>query len=234
MKGNTKILTGVFVLVSLGEVLSHVMQVEILHLVFKPLLLIVISVWFYLETKSNYNGFAKLMQAGFLLAWVGDVLLMFVERDPMFFMLGLGAFLTTHVLYVLAFKKSVSDSATPSYLKKHPMASAPFVLLGGVLFFMLYPELGELLIPVFIYTSVIVAMVIFALNRMGRVSELSFKLIYYGALVFMLSDSLLAVNKFLPPIPYSGVLIMVPYIVAQFMIMKGSIVQVNHPIVNGS
>ena len=214
-------------LVSVGEVLSHLLQVEILHLVCKPLLLIVISLWFYLETKSNYTGFAKLMQAGFLLAWIGDVLLMFVERDPIFFMLGLVAFLITHILYILAFKKSVSSSELPSYVKKNPMAAAPFVLLGGVLFFMLYPELDELLIPVFIYTSVIVTMVIFALNRMGRVSDLSFKLIYYGALVFMLSDSLLAVNKFLSPIPYSGVLIMVPYIVAQFMIMKGSIAQVN-------
>ena len=226
MGNRTKIFTTLFVLVSLGEILSHVLQVEVLHLVFKPLLLIVISVWFFLETKSNYTGFAKLMQAGFLLAWVGDVLLMFVERDPIFFMLGLGAFLTTHVLYVLAFNKSVNDSTWPSYVKTNPMAAAPFVLLGGVLLFMLYPNLGDLLIPVFIYTAVIVTMVIFALNRMGRTSELSFKLIYYGALVFMLSDSLLAVNKFLAPIPYAGVLIMVPYIIAQFMIMRGSILQV--------
>ncbi|HIO72331.1 MAG TPA: lysoplasmalogenase [Flavobacteriales bacterium] len=227
MRRSSNILTVIFVVVSIGEVLSHLMQVEILHLIFKPLLLIVISVLFYLETKSNYTSFAKLMQAGFLLAWLGDVLLMFVERDPMFFMLGLGAFLTTHILYALAFKKSVSNSESTAYLKKSPMAAAPFVLLGGVLLYMLYPNLNELLIPVFIYTAVIVTMVICALNRRGRVSDLSYKLIYYGALVFMLSDSLLAVNKFMNPIPYSGVFIMVPYIVAQFMIMKGSIVQVN-------
>ena len=227
MSGVSKILGILLILVSTGEILSQAFELAMLHLLSKPLILIIISVWFYLETKSKYDGFAKIMQVGFLFAWLGDVLLMFVEKDPIFFMLGLAAFLTTHILYIIAFNKSVKDSALPAYLKKNPMSAAPFVMLGGVLFYMLYSNLGELLAPVFVYTSVIVIMVIFALNRRGRVGEESFKLIYYGALVFMLSDSLLAVNKFLNPIPYSGVLIMVPYIVAQFMIMKGSISQVN-------
>jgi len=216
-----------FFIAAAGELLSHIISIELLHHICKPLLLVILSLYFYLSVSGNYNTFAKLMQVGFFLAWVGDVVLMYEDRNPMYFIFGLLAFLLTHICYIIAFFNSVKSSDRASILKSKPMLPAPFVLLGGVIFYMLYPNLGDLTIPVFVYTAVIVTMVIAALNRMERVQQKSFQLIFYGALFFMLSDLLLAANKFLTPIPYAGVLIMGTYIAAQYIIVKGSILQVN-------
>ena len=92
------------------------------------------------------------------------------------------------------------------------------------MYYTLFPNLGELKIPVFVYTGVIVTMVIFALNRIGSVNQSSFRLVYYGAIIFMISDLTLAINKFLTPIDYAGVYIMGTYILAQGMIVSGVLV----------
>ena len=76
-------------------------------------------------------------------------------------------------------------------------------------------------IPVFVYTATILLMAIFALNRKDRVLEASFCPIFVGALLFILSDSLLAFDKFLVPIPYAGVFVMSTYMAAQYLIVEG-------------
>ena len=67
-------------------------------------------------------------------------------------------------------------------------------------------------------------MVLFALNRRGRVSESSFRWVFYGALLFMLSDMLLAYNKFSVPFSYANVAVMITYVLGQYMIVKGCII----------
>ena len=69
--------------------------------------------------------------------------------------------------------------------------------------------------------ATILLMAIFALNRRDRVSEASFYPVFVGALLFILSDSLLAFDKFLVPIPHAGVLVMSTYIAAQYLIVEG-------------
>ena len=66
---------------------------------------------------------------------------------------------------------------------------------------------------------------IFAAFRYKKVSPASFNFILIGAIFFMLSDTLLAFNKFTNPLPLAGFLIMSTYIVAQYLIAEGSIEQ---------
>lgn len=79
--------------------------------------------------------------------------------------------------------------------------------------------------PVLMYAIIITVMAIMAVNRYGKVNIFSFKLILYGALFFLLSDSALAVNKFAQPIPQAGVLIMGTYMIAQYLIVYGTVVR---------
>ncbi|MFM8740122.1 MAG: lysoplasmalogenase family protein, partial [Cytophagales bacterium] len=55
----------------------------------------------------------------------------------------------------------------------------------------------------------------------GQTSDKSFFLVMLGALLFMVSDSLLAVNKFLNPFEFSGIAIMATYCAAQYLIVEG-------------
>ncbi len=66
-------------------------------------------------------------------------------------------------------------------------------------------------------------MVLNALFRYGKNFSLSFWLVFTGAILFMVSDSILAVNKFHSEIPHAGLLVIIPYIMAQFLIIKGLI-----------
>lgn len=64
-------------------------------------------------------------------------------------------------------------------------------------------------------------MVVNAIFRYGRTNGESFWLVFGGSVLFMVSDSVLAFNKFHSPIPWSGVLIMTTYIAGQFLIVRG-------------
>ena len=57
----------------------------------------------------------------------------------------------------------------------------------------------------------------------GKVNKAAGNAYVLGAIAFVLSDSLLAVNKFYQPIPYAGVFIMLTYCAAQFLIVRGFI-----------
>ena len=55
----------------------------------------------------------------------------------------------------------------------------------------------------------------------GMVNQTSYNLVFIGAIFFMLSDSILAANKFYQPIPLSNISIMVTYALAQYLIVLG-------------
>jgi uncharacterized membrane protein YhhN len=64
-----------------------------------------------------------------------------------------------------------------------------------------------------------------AINRKAKVSQESFYLVLAGAMLFVISDSAIAVNKFGNHFEYSDTLIMSTYIFAQYLILKGYLAQ---------
>ena len=100
-------------------------------------------------------------------------------------------------------------------------AGLSLVHVAGHAFGVLRPALGGLLVPVMVYAFVISLMVIQAAYRKGFTTPTSFSYVMVGAILFMVSDSLLAVNKFLDPLPLSGVWVMTTYLGAQYLIVAG-------------
>ena len=78
---------------------------------------------------------------------------------------------------------------------------------------------------IIIYAFSLILMSMMALNRSGRVGARSARLVFLGSLFFLLSDSMIAVNKFHAAIPLAGFLIMITYITAQYLIMRGLILE---------
>lgn len=225
MQQNRKLVFDViFFLIAAGELASHILHSGLLHFIFKPLLLIWLSFYFFFFARENFSSYARFIQFGFFFSWLGDIFLMFdVEREE-FFLYGLAAFLLTHICYILAFLNSVKGK-TP-FLKKNWFFALPFAVAGIVNVVMLYPELGALAIPVAFYGTAIITMVLCALNRKEAVSPRSFRLVFSGAFLFMVSDSVLSTNKFMTEIPAAELWVMATYIFAQYLIMRGSLVYV--------
>jgi uncharacterized membrane protein YhhN len=90
----------------------------------------------------------------------------------------------------------------------------------------LYPVLGDMRIPVVVYAVTITSMVLNALFRYGRTTATSFGLVMAGAILFMISDSILAINRFLDPVSHASGWVMLTYILAQYLIIRGLL---SHP-----
>jgi len=159
---------------------------------------------------SNIPGVkGVLIGVGLLFSGCGDVLL-HIEGGA-YFVHGLGSFLIAHLFYIAAFirQPAISRSRLPVLLAVG--------VYGVIIVVLLFPHLGDMLIPVAAYLFIIFGMGVSAALGMAN-----HRLVIMGALLFILSDSLIAINRFLTPVPLSDLLVMITYYLAQFLITLGS------------
>jgi uncharacterized membrane protein YhhN len=202
-----------YLIAAIAVLTGLLFKLQILYLTAKPLLMVTLLLYFVSATKQ-YPGWRNYAIAALVFSWAGDVFL--ISSD--WFIAGLVSFLIAHIFYIIAYQKTGAASGV-----LRPLDIAIFVLYGGVLVWIIYPGLGELLAPVLIYAAVLLAMGIWAHKRRGATCARSFKLVAAGAILFALSDGLIAVNKFAFDIPAERILIMSIYMTAQYLIVQGLI-----------
>ncbi len=206
-----------FWLLALVEIIAVTTGTDLLHYIMKPLLMpVLILLLFYAPSASPGK---KLLLAGLFFSWFGDILLMLETMNPLFFIFGLVCFLTTHIFYIIYFLRI--KSADPSLLKKQPFFILLVLLYGAGLVWLLFPHLGELTLPVIVYAIVICSMLLCSLHVFLKLNRMAAGLYVAGAAAFVLSDSLLAINKFYQPFAFAGALIMLTYCAAQYFIVNG-------------
>lgn len=137
---------------------------------------------------------------------LGDALL---EFSPARFGAGLAAFLCAQILYALLFRRE----ARPP--KRKP-AAALIIAYSLALAIWLVPAAGPLAIPVAIYIAAITAMAATAV-----IANFSTPWVRIGALLFVLSDSTLAINRFRTHVPFEGYIVWSTYYAAQLLITLG-------------
>lgn len=134
-------------------------------------------------------------------SWVGDITLRW-------FVVGLVFFLLAHIVYLVLFARRLA-------LRRVQWWTIGYALWLVILLTILAPHTGSLLVPVIAYGVVLTAMAAVA-SRCNR-------WVAWGGALFVVSDSILAINRFLPDsgIPLADFLIMVSYIAAQTLIVWG-------------
>lgn len=147
-----------------------------------------------------------LLGAGFVLSALGDISLTF-EGDK-FFIGGLVSFLLAHVMYIVTFAQGSAWTLQYGWLL------GVLAVFGIAMVWVLSPHLGPMRIPVYVYITVILSMDIMAVLQGGPNAIL----LIAGALVFTLSDTLLALDRFRKPIPGGHYWVMVTYYIAQALI----------------
>ncbi len=179
----------------------------------KPLILVSLIVFFAFRGNRLPRSVYSLMLLALFFSLLGDVFLLY---DSLFIM-GLVSFLTAHILYCSIFLKKCRKKQNGTFW------SITVLLLsyGVTLFFILKDALGELQFPVIVYIIGIMGMAISAYGRKGGTNAISFNLVFLGALLFVASDSILALNKFMFPVPLSHFWVMGTYSAAQYFIVAG-------------
>ena len=186
---------------------------------FKPLLLLFLIFAVY---KTEYFRMRKTLLSALIFSWFGDIVLLLVKSDELFFILGLLLFLVSHLFYIKLFLKQRTDR---NGFRK------PLFWFGWVVVLcylqsilsLLFPKLGDLKIPVALYAVVISAMLIMALRMFFGIRNVNKYFFVIGAVSFVVSDSILAIDKFYEPLQYASLLIMATYILAQGFLTYGTL-----------
>lgn len=196
----------------------------------KPAMMIILSSWFFYNSRRYGDRFTLFIQAGLFFSFIGDIALMFQHLDEFFFLIGLGAFLIAHMCYCIAFIHNISEVGGGEGLVMS-LGIAVIVVLFAVLFsWELVPRLDEgLSVPVISYVVIIACMAVLAGFRWMRTFPRSFWMVMIGALLFMTSDSLLAANRFIRPLDWSPMVIILTYAAAQLLIAGGALMHVLDP-----
>jgi uncharacterized membrane protein YhhN len=202
-----------------AHLVAIVIENQLIEQVTKPLLLINLGCYFISETKKDSGSLRIFIILALLLSWIGDVLLIFQSQDEMFFIAGLCAFLLAHVFYIIFFHKI--------RMRENIRSNAWFLLIIVVyyaaLMNFLSPYLGDMKLPVRIYGIVISFMFLLALHMVYLKDKITGRYLLGGAALFVISDTLLALNKFWQPIEFAGVLIMLTYGLAQYFLIRGAV-----------
>ncbi len=193
------------------------LKLEEIARLLKPFLLPILLIAVYF---SNRFSSKKILLTALTFSWIGDIVLLFANQGELYFIVGLVAFLISHVFYIVLFNK---QTVTKSISNKISFGAGIGLIL---LYFFgmittLGPKLGPLTVPVVVYAVVISSMLYFALKGSYQWNAIPYQSVLVGALFFIASDSILAFNKFYQPIPYASFLIMITYLAAQYGIVWG-------------
>ncbi|PIB35995.1 hypothetical protein BFP72_11615 [Reichenbachiella sp. 5M10] len=221
MKGKSshQILKYVFVTVCVAELLALMFDATHFRHFTKPLLMPVLLVYFRQGTTGRLTPSFLWAAGALIFSFVGDSVLMYDQ--PMYFLLGLGAFAVAHLLYIQSFAKAVvPESPSPNALAKL-LYAVPFLIVFGVLMSALWPHLGDLKLPVAGYALILIAMVLSAIYRNGRSDQQGVSQVIFGAILFLLSDALLALDRYYLPMENAGIWVMLTYLLAQWNIVNG-------------
>jgi uncharacterized membrane protein YhhN len=174
--------------------------------IFKPLTMVFIWLIAILG-QASMPLYKYMIIAGLVFSMAGDVFLM-LPSDR--FVAGLVAFLVAHLFYILAFMSEINT------LIWWPLI--PLVIYGIVIYVILAPYLGKLKPPVLIYIIFILIMAWLAWERWSQTSQSGALLAYVGALLFVISDTILAINRFRGAFKPARALNLCTYFVAQCLI----------------
>lgn len=155
------------------------------------------------EAKSHQIKLDLFFILGLIFSFLGDFFLLLKSG----FLLGLGSFLLAHIFYIISFKKRSLSRVSVGVI-------VVLLLYLVLLISFLFPHLKEMKIPVIIYGIIISTMLYFSIKTQE-------KLLIVGALFFVISDSVLSVNLFVSSSLLLNLLVMITYVLAQVLLVKG-------------
>lgn len=208
------ILLLIFIYASIGNLLTWGFNKPKWNLFTKPLLMPVMAVYYVL----NSGNIEYLLVFALFFAFLGDVFLIWPNKK-IFFTGGLVFFLIMQLLYIIFI---IAQQLSFSSLSLLAISSALIFLLAGIIIYLkLFNYLNEMKIPVLIYMLVILIVGYLCFLNMINNSNINNIIQFVGAIIFIVSDTILAFDSFKRPLRLANVWIMATYITAQLFLFVG-------------
>ena len=175
----------------------------------KPLTTTLILAPVLILTPDSTSAYIPLIAGGLAFALLGDILLMMPESR---FVLGIGSFAATHALYLAAFISAAGLAlVNPSTI--------PLLLFTVIMTRFLWPGLRKSLqIPVLAYVVLITIMTIQAIGAAVQSEGIGLAIAAAGAILFLASDLMLAIDRFRVPFRSAQALVLSTYWLGQWLI----------------
>jgi len=199
-----------FVLFSLIDFYGIYLEKQLMVNFAKPMLMITLF-WYYYSNTKQLNKYFVL---GLFFSFLGDLLLL--GTGEVYFIFGLLFFLIAHVFYIIMVLRLIPARKPKNFI----MASVPFLLLFLILMNILFAGLGSMKIPVIIYAMTISFFGIVSLLLYLETKTKISLILLVGVLIFISSDSILALNLFYKTQSFYPLLIMMSYVLAQYLICR--------------
>lgn len=215
-----KILIIFFLIALFVECFANVFDLLALQFISKPSLMLLLLVYFAKNAKSP-SRLRSLVLSALFFSWLGDVLLLLEKRFEPLFAFGLLAFLLAHILYILFFLELRKRNRINQ--KFNVFAFIAVSVYSTVFYIFLYPHLSFLKLPVFIYVAVISLMLLACIHAFNFEKNSFGWVCLAGTILFVASDSILAFNRFVIPIPFGSLLVIFLYGIGQLLITEGAL-----------
>ena len=176
----------------------------------KPLTTTLILILAYGTTPPVSSFYQATILLGLFFSLIGDIFLM-LPADQ--FITGLVSFLLAHLCYIVAFTGRSGFHTTWWLL-------APFMLYGIGIIYLLWSHVGSFKAPVLFYIAVILTMGWQAAEQWRWGEQTGARLALLGAILFIISDSILALDRFYQPFKPAKGLVLGAYYVAQWLIAR--------------
>jgi uncharacterized membrane protein YhhN len=210
----------VFFTVLIVEIAANLFDLRSVQYSSKPSLMLLLIYYFVSNAKSLAIQ-KNLIIAALSFSLLGDVVLLLEKQYTWVFAVGLASFLIAHVFYVVYFwemRKFNLKSAAPNFLSIFAVAAYSITF-----YFFLFSNVGNLKIPILIYTIVISLMLMISLSAFELKSQTFGKICVAGTILFTFSDSILAINRFVFSIYFGSALVMLVYATGQLLITEGAL-----------
>lgn len=205
------------------ETIAVQKNIHRLEIFAKPSVMIFLFLWLLSET--GLQGNALWFGLGILFSLTGDIVLL--RSSDRMFMLGLGAFLITHILYITGFRNQLFNVTTWSVILFFVIYLNGTRLLRHMVNTMRTKGQNALVFPVIVYGMVILFMLFAAMSTLfdSAWNSSAALLVSTGAFLFCASDLILGWMKFVNPIRNGHVFNIVTYYLGQVGLIAGVIIQ---------
>lgn len=207
-----------FFVVVIIEIISEIKENFKMIIIFKSLLMPMLILFYVFG--APFNRIDWLIVVALIFGLGGDILLG-LQNQEKWFLFGMLSFLLNQIFYIISFFLSINDITLFPLWGLFLLGPAVLIIIINVPKFIKKTE--KMKIPVLIYMAVILLMHIAAILRLAQYSGLPFTFVYIGSVLFIFSDSFVAIEAFGEKFSGIKVVTMSTYTLAQFYITLGAL-----------
>ncbi|MHA1728798.1 MAG: lysoplasmalogenase [Promethearchaeota archaeon] len=213
----------IFFVVAAVHITGETLENLTVRYITKPLLMPLLALY-YLIGNPSLNWWIFL---GIIGGFGGDFFLMIVESNPEksenYFTIGLVSFLLGHLFYIIGF--ILLANGFGNFQMWAIILMIPYIIYVIIAALKLLPAVNkndpDMKLPVTVYLVIIGIMGVSTVFPLGQSTNVSVIISMIGSIFFLISDTILAFNKFKKGIPHERIYVMSTYILAQFFIVQG-------------